>query len=140
MSPQKLYIIIVGCGRLGAFLANKLSRDGHSVVAIDVNKISFDNLSEEFSGFRIEGDATEFALLQEAKADKADLIVATTHEDNVNIMVAQVAKKIFGVQRVMARVFDPMRVQVYQALDIETVSPTLIAGEMLLESLYKNSD
>lgn len=136
-SQKKLYIIIVGCGRLGSYLANRLSRDGHSVVSIDINPEAFDNLSEEYSGFRVEGDATEFALLKQAKADRADLFIATTDDDNINLMAAQVAKKVFQVPRVMARVFDPKRGDVYRDLGVETICPTSISGDFLMQSLIE---
>jgi len=85
-----LFIVIVGCGRLGSHLANQLSRAGHGVVVIDTNEHAFGNLSPEYSGFRVEGDATELAVLKQAKVNKADLVVATTRADNINLMVAQV--------------------------------------------------
>jgi trk system potassium uptake protein TrkA len=135
---QRLFIIIVGCGRLGSYLANRLSRDGHSVVVIDINESAFDALSAEYSGFRVEGDATEFAVLKEAKADEADLVIATTREDNVNLMIAQVARKLFRVPRVMARVFEPKREEIYRDLGIETICLTSIAGDVFLESLMKS--
>jgi trk system potassium uptake protein TrkA len=137
---RRLFIIIVGCGRLGSYLANRLSRAGHSVVVIDIKESAFDALSAEYSGFRMEGDATEFGLLKKAKADKADLFIATTGEDNVNLMVAQVAKRLFSVPRVMARVFQPKREEVYHVLGIETVCPTSIAGEVFLESISSSLD
>ncbi|MBN2620155.1 TrkA family potassium uptake protein [candidate division WOR-3 bacterium] len=132
---NKLFIIIVGCGRLGSYLANKLSGDGHSLVVIDVREQSFDVLSTEYSGFRIAGDATEIAVLKEAKADTADLLIAATREDNVNLMVSQVAQKIFHVPKVMARVFEPKRESVYRTLGIEIFSPTSLVGDFFLESL-----
>jgi trk system potassium uptake protein TrkA len=134
-SDLRYFVIIVGCGRLGSYIANKLSHSGHSVVVIDSRESAFDALSSEYSGFRLEGDATEFDVLKQAKTDQADVLIATTHEDNVNVMVAQVAKKLFHVPRVMARVFDPKREKVYHHLGIETVSPTLIAGDVFLESI-----
>lgn len=136
---QELFIIIVGCGRLGSYLANRLSRDGHSVVVIDVNESAFDALSAEYSGFRLEGDATELAVLKQAKVDKADLVIATTREDNVNLMVTQIAKNIFRVPKVMARVFDPKQEEIYCDLNIETVCPTSLAGDVLLQSIMKSS-
>lgn len=136
-SSKSLFIIIVGCGRLGSYLANSFSREDHSVVAIDVNGDAFDNLSEEFSGFRLEGDATELALLKQAKADKADLFIATTNDDNINLMAAQVARKVFQVPRVMARVFDPKRGVVYRDLGVETICPTSISGDYLMQSLIE---
>ena len=135
--PTGKYIVIVGCGRLGAHLANHLSRDGHSVVAIDTEDRAFGNLSPEYSGFKVEGDATELAVLQQAKADKADLLIATTRDDNVNLMVAQVAKAQFGVSRVLARVFEPKREAIYRRLGVETICPTSVAAELFLKSVAK---
>ena len=132
---NKLFIIIVGCGRLGAYLANKLSSDGHSLVVIDLRDQAFDALSIEYSGFRIAGDATEIAVLRDAKADKADFLIAATREDNVNLMVSQVAQKIFQIPKVMARVFEPKREGVYRALGIETFCPTSLVGDFFLESM-----
>lgn len=129
------YIVIVGCGRLGSHLANHLSRTGNSVVVIDRDESTFNNLSPDFSGFRIHGDATQTAMLKEAKIDKGDVFIATTHEDNVNLMVAQVARKIFNVPQVLARVFDPRREKVYAQLDIDTICPTSIAAGMFLDAV-----
>jgi trk system potassium uptake protein TrkA len=129
---SSLYVVIVGCGRLGSHLANQLSRVGHSVVVIDKNNSTFEDLSPEFSGFRVMGDATQIAILREAKLKNADVFFATTHEDNVNLMVAQVAKKIFNVPHVLARVFDPRREKIFDQLGIETICPTSVAAEMFL--------
>ncbi len=129
---SSLYIVIVGCGRLGSHLANQLSRVGHSVVVIDKNNSTFEDLSAEFSGFRVLGDATQIAILREVKLKSADVFFATTHEDNVNLMVAQVAKKIFDVPHVLARVFDPRREKIFDQLGIETICPTSVAAEMFL--------
>jgi trk system potassium uptake protein TrkA len=135
VSDKRLYVIIIGCGRLGSYLANRLSHDGHSVVVIDLNDSALEALSAEYSGFRMEGDATEIALLKQAKIDKADFFIATTGDDNVNLMVAQMAKKLFQVPRVMARVFQPKREKVYLDLGIETVCPTSIAADVFLKSI-----
>jgi len=130
---RDLFIVIVGCGRLGSHLANRLSRAGHSVVAVDSDESAFGSLSPEYSGFRVEGDATELAVLKQAKADKADLVIVATRDDNVNLMVAQVAKAAFAVPRVVARVFDPKREAVYRHLGVETVCPTAVAAESFLQ-------
>ncbi len=129
---NSLYIVIVGCGRVGSHLANQLSHVGHSVVVIDTNEDTFNDLSPDFSGFRVEGDATQIGVLKEAKLNQADVLFATTHWDNVNLMVAQVARKLFNVPQVLARVFDPRREQVYARLGIETICPTSVAAEMFL--------
>lgn len=128
--PSSLFILIVGCGRLGSYLASRLSEAGNAVVVIDVHEPAFSNLSPNFSGFRVEGDATELAVLREAKIDKADVFIATTKLDNVNLMTAQIAKKLFAVPRVMARVFNPDREEMYESLGVETVCPTLMAAEV----------
>jgi len=135
MSKKQLYIVIVGCGRLGSFLANKLSRDGHSVVILDIDKSKFKNLSAEFSGFTIEGDAIESAVLKQAKIDKADAMISVTREDNANLMISQIAKKIYKVPKVMARIFDLKREEVFRQLGIETISSISIAGDVFLRSI-----
>lgn len=134
-TKNSMYIVIIGCGRLGSFLANLFSREGHPVVVIDSNEATFENLTSDFSGFRLEGDATKLAVLKKSKLDKADCMIATTHDDNVNLMVAQVAKKIFNVQKVLARVFDPRREQVYAQLGIETICPTSVAAGLFFQAV-----
>ncbi len=128
---KSLYIVIVGCGRLGSFLAGSFSLGGHSVVIVDSVIDSFEHLDIGFSGFKIEGDATELQVLKSAKMDKSDLVIAVTGDDNVNLMVAQIAKKIFHAPRVMARVYIPEREHIYRALDIETICPTSIVGDLV---------
>lgn len=126
------YIVIAGCGRLGAYLANQLSRQGHSIVAIDTNEAKFRNLSAEFSGFRMEGDASELALLKQAKAHEADKLIAVTRDDNVNLAIAQVAQVVLGVPVVIARVNDPQREAIFRELGVHTVCPLLLAHDDLL--------
>lgn len=129
------YIVIVGCGRLGSRLADELSRAGNSVVVIDRDESAFDELTPDFSGFRVDGDATHMAVLKQAKLNMADILIAATGEDNVNIMSSQVAKGIFGVSRVLARVLDPRKAETYARLGIETMCPTSVASEMFLRAV-----
>ncbi|MCJ7812849.1 TrkA family potassium uptake protein [bacterium] len=131
-------IVIVGCGRLGSFLANQLSAKGHNLIVIDNDPDAFDNLSTEFSGFRLEGDATEFGILDKAKIAQANILIATTSDDNINLMVAQVARKICNVPHVVARVFNPKKQAAFQEMGIETVCPTFIAGEVLLDTIAES--
>jgi trk system potassium uptake protein TrkA len=133
--PPYQYIVIVGCGRLGSMLANQLSSLGTSVVVVDRDQAAFRNLSTEFSGFRITGDAVEVAVLRQAKIEKADCLLAVTSQDNVNLMVAQVAQVVFGVPKVLARVFDPSREQVFRQFGIETICPTQVTANIFLEAL-----
>lgn len=135
MARQSKYIIIVGCGRLGGALANALSAAGHELVVIDRRPLAFDKLSSEFSGFKIIGDAAEADVLREAKIERADYVFATTTEDNTNLMVAQVARYIFNVNRVVARVFDPAREALYKEFDIETISPTKLTADAFMQAM-----
>lgn len=129
------YIVIVGCGRLGSILANQLSGLGSNVVVVDRDEDAFKNLSTEFSGFTVTGDAAELAVLRNARIHKADCLLAVTRQDNVNLMVAQVASTIFNVSRVIARVTDPARERVFRQFGIETLCPTGLSAETLLGAL-----
>ncbi len=129
------YIVVIGCGRLGSLLAGRLSAQGNSVVVIDQKESAFENLSSEFSGFQIVGDAAEMATLRQAKLDKADCLLVVTREDNVNLMVAQIGRVFFETPTVLARVFDPARESIYQELDIETISPTQLSADSFLQKL-----
>ncbi|HEX5052326.1 MAG TPA: TrkA family potassium uptake protein [Planctomycetota bacterium] len=132
------YVLIVGCGRLGSHLANLLSAQAHRVVVIDRNEAAFARLSaESFSGFRVVGDASEPAVLRKAGIEKSDLLITATHEDNLNLMVALVAKRVFAVPHVMARVYDPARERLYHDLGVETVCPTLVAAEHFFDLLSR---
>ncbi|MGM0379304.1 MAG: potassium channel family protein [Bacillota bacterium] len=126
---KERYIIIVGCGRLGSHLANSLSRAKQSVVIIDQNKESFSKLNNSFSGFKLEADAIEIDTLENAKINRADVVVTATNDDNTNIMIAQIAKKIYNVNHVIARLAEPSRKKVYQELEIETICPTILSAE-----------
>ena len=139
MAPYR-YIVVVGCGRLGAILASRLSALGREVVVIDREPAAFDNLSGEFSGFQITGDAAELGVLRQAKLDQADCLLAVTRHDNVNLMVAQVAKAVFQVPQVIARVFDPRREQVYREFGIETICPTQLSADALLQALQAHAE
>jgi trk system potassium uptake protein TrkA len=133
--PSYQTIIIVGCGRLGSILANRLSHLGSSVVVIDRDEAALDKLSSGFSGFGIVGDAAELEVLRQAKIDKADCLLATTSHDNLNIMVAQVARTVFGVPKVLARLFDPSREAMYRQVGIETICPTDLSADAFLDAL-----
>ena len=130
------YVIVVGCGRLGSFLANRLSSLGSSVVVIDREEGAFENLSTEFSGFRVTGDAAELAVLRQARIDKAECLLAITSYDNVNLMVAQVAQTVFDVPHVIARVNDPSREAVYREFGIDTICPTNLSAAAFLSALH----
>lgn len=132
MSESK-HILIVGCGRLGGALAIRLSLAGHQVVVVDRKEASFEKLGVAFSGFKLIGDAVELHVLKDAGIEQADVVFATTTADNTNLMIAQVARQVFQVQRVVARVFDPAREAIYRDFGIETISPTQLSTEAFLK-------
>jgi trk system potassium uptake protein TrkA len=138
MSKSPRYnIVIVGCGRLGGRLANQLSAEGHRVTVIDTEERAFEKLTNEFSGYKILGDAVELHTLRQAKTDQANYLFTTTHSDNTNLMVAQVAKSHFHVPHVVARVFDPAREAIYTDFGIATVSPTNLSAEVFLKGMHQ---
>ena len=121
------YTIIAGCGRLGANLASALSDGGGDVVVIDKNKDAFRKLSPSFGGITITGDATEMPVLNKAEIKKATAVVSVTNNDNTNIMIAQLAKEIFGIERVIARLYDQERDCVYREFGINTICPRALS-------------
>jgi len=132
------YIIIIGCGSLGAVLANQLSTMGHSIVVIDQDPASFDALGSEFSGFKIDGDANEYIVLRQAKVEKADIVLAITNDDNLNIMISQICTHIYKIKQVIARVNKPQSAEIFAKLGIETVCPTILATDMLVSAIAAN--
>ncbi len=132
-------IVIVGCGRLGSLLANRLSQGGNSVIVVDRDGASFARLSTDFSGFKVEGDATQLSVLELSRLKESDLLITTTHEDNINIMVALIAKKVLNVPIVLAKVLEPKFGQIYAQLGIKTICPTSIAAEVFLQTIMENS-
>jgi trk/ktr system potassium uptake protein len=128
-------IIIMGCGRVGAQLASLLDADGHQVTVIDVDAHSFRRLPPSFGGTALVGDGTDEEMLKKAGIADADAFVAVTQGDNRNVMAAQIAKNIFNVSRVICRIYDPLRKDVYEALGLEAVSPTTVFAQLLRDKL-----
>jgi len=134
---QNLVTVIVGCGRLGAHIANALSERGEGVVVIDITRDAFRQLSPGFNGIIVTGDATDLMVLEEASLGRATALVAVTGRDNTNIMVAQMAKQLYNMPRVITRLSEPELECVYKELGIETISPLLLSTreiERLLDS------
>ena len=124
-------VIIVGCGRVGAFLAGLLDRGGNAVTIIDVDRGAFTHLPLGFRGTTILGNGTDLEVLRQAGVEKADALFTLTQGDNRNLMGAQVAQKIFGVKKVIAKVNDPIRANIYRAQGIGSFSRTSILGTLL---------
>jgi trk system potassium uptake protein TrkA len=128
-------VLIVGCGQLGKTLARALSHDGNDVVVVDIRRGSLDDLGREFRGSRVEGDGADLAVLREAEIGEAAAVIAVTQHDAVNLMVTQAAKTLFNVPRVMARLNDPQRNEIFSQLGIETVSPAFVAADLFRRRL-----
>jgi trk system potassium uptake protein TrkA len=129
-------VIIMGCGRAGSELAIELDREGHEVTVLDVNAYQFTRfLPETFGGRKVTGNGIDQDALRRAGIEQADAFVATTSGDNRNVMAAQIAKHIFGVSRVVCRIYDPIREQMYHKLGLRTISPTKIQAQLLKDVL-----
>ncbi len=124
-------IVIIGCGRVGAFLAGLLDGDGHAVTVVDVERSSFDHLPQSFKGNTLLGSGTDLDTLRQAGVESAEALFALTQGDNRNLMAAQIAKEIFGVRRVIAKVNDPIRARLYRTQGLTTISRTTILGTLL---------
>ena len=122
------YTLIVGCGRLGAGLADTLSEEGEDVLILDRDKSAFRKLSSSFGGLTLEGEGTDLDVLKEAGIGRADTVIAVTDSDNVNILIAQLAREVFSVGRVITRLYDPERECVYRELGIDTICPALLSA------------
>jgi trk system potassium uptake protein TrkA len=133
-----MYVIIVGCGRVGSQLAKLLSNEGHNVVVIDNNPASFDRLGGTFNGLTMVGNGFDLELLKQVGIEKADCLCAVTNGDNTNLISAQVAKKIFKVPKVLARVYDPQRAHIYAALGLDIISGTTLFASMLRDKIIES--
>jgi trk system potassium uptake protein TrkA len=128
-------VIVVGCGRVGSQLATLLSVEGHDVVVIDKEPESFRRLGTAFNGMTIVGIGFDEDVLASAGTRGADAFAAVTDFDNSNLMAAEVARKLFGVKHVVARLYNPDRERTYQRLGLDHVCGTTIVAQVLLEKI-----
>ncbi len=128
-------VVIMGCGRTGARLAGLLDADQHQVTILDTDTYSFRRLPPDFGGTALLGNGIDEESLKKAGIEEADAFVALTQGDNRNVMAAQIAKHIFNVPKVICRIYDPIRRELYNTLGIEAFSPTTIFSQMLKERL-----
>lgn len=131
-----MYVVVMGCGRLGAKLANLLSVDGHEVAVIDRDEDAFRWLRHDFVGKKVVGVGFDRQVLEEAGIEKADAFVAVSRGDNHNIVAATIAKKIFRVSRVVARIYDQERAKLYWKLGVPTVAPGVWAANKIRDFLF----
>lgn len=127
--------LIVGCGRVGSRLAKLLTAKGHQVTVVDESPAAFKRLGAQFAG-RVEvGTGIDYDVLRRAGAESADGFVAVTDGDNRNVMAALIAQRMFAIKKIVARIYDPPRGELYRELGIETVCPTTIGAQIILERL-----
>lgn len=130
-----MHVIIGGCGRVGAELADRLSDEGHDVVVVDIDEASFDRIGSTFNGETLAGDVTDKDVLVRAGIDHADALIACTDLDNANLMAVQVAAELFGVKRTVARLFNPERESSYRKMGVHYVSGTRLVAKALVNEI-----
>ena len=121
------YTVVIGCGRLGASLANAISDKEASVMMVDRDEHAFRKLGSAYGGLTMTGDATDIAVLRSAEIERADTVVSVTNDDNTNIMVAQIARTVYHIPNVICRLYDPEREIVYKEFGIDTICPTVLS-------------
>lgn len=135
-------VIIVGCGKLGSGLAQSLIKKGHNVTVIDNSPEAFDLLGKDFKGKTILGIGFDRGVLEEAQINLADAIIACSKSDETNALIGRIARNIYKVPRVISRLYDPRRAEIYRSLGIQTISTTTWgierATEMLSYSQFDN--
>jgi trk system potassium uptake protein len=127
--------LIVGCGRVGSTLAKLLVADKHDVVVVDENPAAFKRLGNRFGGQVEVGTGVDYDVLKRAGAERADGFVAVTDGDNRNVMASLIAQKMFRIPKIVCRIYDPPRGQLYRELGIETFSPTTIGAHLIRDAL-----
>jgi trk system potassium uptake protein TrkA len=124
-------IIVMGCGRVGELVSRLMQQDGHTVTVIDSDAASLVRLGPDFKGRKIKGVGFDRKILVEAGIETADAFAATSSSDNVNIVAARIARNVFRVPRVVARLYDPRRAEIYRRLGLLTISSTNLGAERI---------
>jgi len=140
-----LNILIVGCGKVGSYLARVLENQGHDISIVDESAKNLDpgdNIRlSGFGGLCVTGVPIDVDVLRSAGIESCDAVFAVTSNDNTNIMVAEVATRIFGIKNVTARIYDPARQEVFSdRMDIRTICPTTMTVDALIDSMMKEDD
>jgi trk system potassium uptake protein TrkA len=132
---MKMKIMIIGCGRMGAGLAVFLTRSGHQVTVIDNDPAAFERLGPGFKGPTFLGDALGREVLVGGGIEQADALAALTPSDRINLVVARLAREMFKVPKVIARLYDPSQSEIYRRLGVQTISPATLSIQRLSELL-----
>jgi len=130
-----VHVVVVGCGRVGSGLASSLTGAGHTVAVVDRRSSAFNRLPPDFTGKKLTGIGFDRDVLVEAGIEEASAVAAVTNGDNSNILIARVARETFGIDRVVARIYDPRRAAIFQRLGIPTVATVAWATERVLRRI-----
>lgn len=128
-------IVIIGSGRVGSKLAGLLDEEGHDVTIIDSNEENFNALPDSFGGFKTPGIPIDQDVLRNANIENCEALAAVTSNDNINIMVSQLAKEVYNVPKVLARICDPRREDVFSEFELQTICPTNLSVAAVHSSL-----
>ena len=132
-------VIVMGCGRLGSRIAGILDTEGHSVTVLDTNEAAFRRLPESFKGKRAVGNGMDATPLDPTGIRDTDAFLATTPGDNRNSFASQMAREVYGVTRVLCRIYDPVREEIFRELGLETFSPTSFGAQIMVDMLHKEA-
>jgi len=128
-------VIVIGCGRLGSNIARELDQRGNHVIVVDKDPVALENLGKSFHGKSVVGIGFDRDVLKEADINMSDALVAVTASDEANVVTARMAKFVYRVPKVVARVYDPRKAEIYRRLGIPTISPVSIAAARISEIL-----
>jgi trk system potassium uptake protein TrkA len=141
-----MFILIVGCGRVGSSVARTMLREGHEVSCLDEDpesharlEVGLDKGWEDLGGQFTVGTGLETDALVAAGIEKADAFIASTHGDNTNIVISQIAQRRYAVPTVIARILDPLRAEWYREQGMHTVCPTKVAIDMLEDAVRQSN-
>ena len=127
-------VLIMGCGRLGANLADYLYDEGNDVIVVDKSESSFRKLSSSFGGLTLVGDGTRLETLEQLEIKGNEIFIVVTDDDNVNIMISQMVREVYHIDKIICRLYDPQRECVYNEFHINTICPTYLSVQRI-ESL-----
>ena len=128
-------IVIMGCGRLGANLADYLYEQGHEVIVVDSDEDPFRKLSASYGGLTFISDATELETFDKLEIDEQTTMIVVTDSDNTNILISQVAREVYHVKTIICRLYDPQRECVYDEFHIDTICPTYLSVHRIVDIL-----
>lgn len=133
-------ILVIGCGKVGAKLATVLDKLGHDVCIVDRDAESFERLDHNFSGYTVAGVPIDQDVLRRAGIEGSEAVIAVTQDDNVNIMVSQLAHEVFHIDIVLTRIYDPQRENVFSHFNLKTICPTNLTVDAVCAALEGATD